>query len=383
MGRPRHISLLKTEHFDIIFPTESESVNTAKLISDNADRLYEKAKSTLEGSADLRIPVIISPASDKLSVEYTCSPYNRIVIFDGVPEENQQCFQNSILGLFYHEIYLALSQTIMGKVNQFIYKTVGGDGYQPISLFYLPLSFVEGRAFLAEGLDLVSVDEDESDSAGKNQAENENSDEQNQNEQNSSEQNLAGENPVELDYEGQNYYGRFSDREFLEILSLAKYENNFPNWVQAGSIRDIYPGRKINDAAGAAFAAFLMQKYGVDKYVELWNKCGEINFRLTAGIFKSVYNISLNDLWKEFEDSVPLPKDLEKIKEMEKNTKVLFPNSTENLITDLIISDYGLVWYDGIRHEVDILDWNSKLFMRQLLFMASDVNNWHTPPSRP
>ena len=80
LGRPRKMFLVKTEHFDIIYSNLSEE--TALLLVQNADALYEKAAEALGAENNLHMPVIISPDSDELSVTYTESPYNRIIIFD-------------------------------------------------------------------------------------------------------------------------------------------------------------------------------------------------------------------------------------------------------------------------------------------------------------
>lgn len=322
MARPRKVNLIKTEHFDILY--SEPSTNSAKFLADNVEQLYMRAKEMLEGANDLHIPIIISPDSDKLSVDYTSSPYNRIVFFEGVPDKDSIKYENVLLGLFYHEIYLALSQSIRSPFNQFIYKTIGGDSYQPISMIYLPFSFVEGRSFLEDG--------------------------------------------------------HFYDPYYLQILSIAKYENKFPNWLQASTIRDIYPGRHMNEAAGSAFSAYLMQTYGVEKYVELWNMCGDLNFRLTAGMFKKAYGISLNELWDDFEESIPLPENLSNPIEEEKKVTKLFPNDKAGVFSNLLFSDYGLVWYDDIRHEVSIYDWNSQIKIRQLLFLANDIKKLTLSP---
>ena len=42
LSSPRRVYVITTEHFEIMFP--KESAETAKLIADNADSLYEKAK---------------------------------------------------------------------------------------------------------------------------------------------------------------------------------------------------------------------------------------------------------------------------------------------------------------------------------------------------
>ena len=148
LGRPRRMFLVKTEHFDIIYSNLSEE--TALLLVQNADALYEKAAEDLGAENNLHMPVIISPDSDELSVTYTESPYNRIIIFDSPADYGTAVFEDTMLSLFYHEIYQALLQSIRSPLNQIVAKWGTGEIYQPVAIFNMPLSFIEGAAYLKE-----------------------------------------------------------------------------------------------------------------------------------------------------------------------------------------------------------------------------------------
>ena len=87
LSHPRKVYVITTQHFDILFP--KECARTAKLFADNADSLYESAKIQIGSKYDFRIPIVISPDSDTLSIRYTASPYNRFVIMDGIPTSEQ------------------------------------------------------------------------------------------------------------------------------------------------------------------------------------------------------------------------------------------------------------------------------------------------------
>ena len=348
LGRPRKMFLIKTEHFDIIYSEESRE--SALLLVENAEALYDKASASLDklgetagfeklGSQNnLHMPVIISPDSDLLSVEYTPSPYNRIIIFDSPASEAQAVFEDTMLGLFYREIYKALSQSIRSPFNQFVAKWIAGEAYQPVALFYLPYSFIEGAAYLVEGDAGAEFDfESESES------------------------------------EEEKSQGRMKDGYFLQILSQAKLEGKFPNWFQVTTVRDIYPGEELVYAAGAGFAAFLMNEYGVEKYAELWQESGKNHPFLTQGVFYTVYEKTLFELWKEFENQIPLPQDLELVNSFEDMSEPVFPDDPEANYEHLLLTNYGIVWYDRIRHEVDIYDEKGLLKIRQLLFLADNV----------
>ena len=330
LGRPRKMFLIKTEHFDVIFSSESEQ--TALLLTENADNLYKKAAEALGSKNNLHMPVIISPDSDVLSVSYTPSPYNRIIIFDSPSDYQTSVFEDTMLGLFYREIYKALAQSIRSPFNQFVAKWVAGEAYQPVQLFNLPYSFVEGIAYIAES-----------------------------------------ENPDE---------GRLNDGYFLQILAQAKLDKKFPKWSQVTTVRDIYPYDEIVHAAGAGFSAFLMNVYGVEKYAELWQECGKLHPFMTQGIFLKVYGVTLADLWKEFEASVPLPAGLESMTgaEFSGEDKLVFPKDKEANYEHILLTDYGIVWYDRIRHEVDVYDEKGVLKIRQLLFLADNIERMSLSP---
>ena len=321
VGRPRKMSLIKTEHFDIIFSNETEK--TALLLVQNADSIYEKAAENSGLKINLHMPVIISPDSDEFTVDYTPSPYNRIIIFDAPSDYETAVFEDILFSMFYREVYSALAQSVRSRYNQFVAKWIAGDAYKPVELFNLPYSFIEGRAYLAES-----------------------------------------EKPEE---------GRLNDGYFLQILSQAKLEGKFPKWEQISTVRDIYPGDELTLAAGAGFSAFLMNTYGIEKYAELWQQSGKINPLLTHGVFKKTYDMSVSELWKQFEASVPVP-------ELVEEGEPVFPKDKEANYEHILLTEYGTVWYDRIRHEVDIYDENNVLKMRRLLFLADNVERMGLSP---
>lgn len=339
LSRPRKMFLIKTEHFDIIFSNESQE--TALLLAENADLLYKKAAENLNSQINLHMPVIISPDSDTLSVDYTSSPYNRIIIFDSPADSQSAVFKDSLFSLFYREIFLALAQSIRSPFNQFIAKWIAGEEYQPVALFNLPYSFVEGIAYLAES--------------------------------EKGEESGEGEMPAEAQ-------GRLHDHYFLQILAQAKLENKFPKWTQIATVRDTYPGEELAYAAGAGFAAFLMNTYGVEKYAQLWQESGKLNPLLTYGVFFHTYEISLDELWSQFEASVPVPEKLVEIEELKKQYKPLFQNDKEANYEHLLLTQYGIVWYDKLRHEVDIFDEKNEKKIRQLLFLADNIDRLSVSP---
>lgn len=325
LSSPRKIYVVKTNHFEILFP--KESAQTAHYIAEQADSLYEKAKSEAGLQKDFVMPIIISPDSSVLDVKYTNNPYNRIVIYDSVADETQfelVAGSSIMLSLLYREIFRAVSCSVRSPFNEFVYKFILGDYYQPIALINLPFSFSKAYSDLSS------------------QAVN--------------------------------------DRYYQQLLIQAKIEGKFPTWFQAASIRDIHPGNDLCYAASTGFAAYLMQSRGLDKYIEFWNECGKLHPYLMNGIFSKVYGDSISAVWKEFENSVPLPLELEQMYELEDMSREVSENDRQGAFENILYTRYGVVWYDSIRHEVDIFDNHSSFKIRQLLFIADDITKLSLSP---
>lgn len=326
LAYPRKINLLKTQHFDILYPDESTSV--ALYIADNAENFYAQAQYTLETENNIRMPVVISPDSDQLYISYSSYPYNRLLVFHGVPSNSQLGFEDVFGSMLYREIFLAVAQSKMSPFNQIIHDTLGGEKYTPVSLFNLPASFVEGYGYLIES---------------------------------------------------QFDYHKINDNEFLKLLSEAKFEGKFPSWFQIFATRDTYPGEKLSYAAGTAFVSFLIQSRGVEKYAELWEECGKLHPFFAAGIIYKVYGTKISKLWKEFQDAIPMPAEVESVRALEEEVEKLFIY-TESNYNHLVYSDFGVIWYDDLRHEVDIYDFRQKTIYQKKLFAAEGVQKLSVSP---
>lgn len=328
LSSPRKVYVVNTNHFEIIFPKESEE--TANYIAQNADALYEKAKAETGLQNDFVMPIIISPDSSILDVKYTNRPYNRIVIFDAVAtgeqieREASRGNDDILLSLLYKEIFLAVSGSIRSPFNEFVYKYVLGDPYQPASFINLPFSFSQAYSDLATST--------------------------------------------------------AQDKYFQQLLIQAKLEDKFPTWLQASAVRDIHPGNDLCHAAGTAFAAYLMSSRGLSKYAEFWSECGKLHPYFLNGIFHKIYGERLSTVWKEFEASIPLPPDQSRMHELEALSHEVSENDRQGAFENILFTNYGIVWYDSIRHEVDIYDFNSFFKIRQLLFIADNITKLSLSP---
>lgn len=308
LSHPRKVYVLKTEHFDIIFP--EEEMKMAKYLAENVDYLYMKAKYATSFDVDLHMPIIISPDSQVFSIEYTSYPYNRIVLYDSVPSEDQTVYDDVIFDSLYKQIFLAFGKNVTSPFNKMIRFFVGEE-YTPVSLYNLPFSIVDGFYSF----------EDE----------------------------------------------KIKDKEVQKILAQAKYENKFPSWMQVSSIRDIYPYSELQNAVGAAFNAFLIQEYGIEKFYDFWLECGEIHPYFTEGIIKKVFKENISEIWQKFEASIPLPQDINNINENEKLVQKKF-EKYQGCFNQLTETAYGYIWYDNIRHEVNISDKTKKKGVKKLFY---------------
>ena len=244
---------LRSEHFEFIYPIESEE--TAIILYENAESLYEKATSLLHTDINIFLPVYITPNTQELNAYYTAYPYNRIVFYDTPPDSfSLAVFSNTKVSVFYHELVHALTMNMKNGFWNFL-STLLGDVYSPSFLYSSTLSFLEGATVSFESMD--------------------------------------GE-------------GRLNNGDSLAYLVQAKLEDFFPSWKDASGPRDIFPKAQCAYLFGGAFSRYIQQKYGMEKYSEFWVLCGSGNPFVDIS-FKKIYGVSLKEEWNEFKESIPVP----------------------------------------------------------------------------
>lgn len=307
-ANPKNVSVIVTEYFDIIYT--QESAYAAQMLAEKADSLYLKACELLESEPYFRMPVALIPDTDVLNGGFSFSPYNYIYLYDTLPDSGSLAvFSENLLSVFYHEVVHAVS--LQKKSNFWRFAgMVFGDILTPAPLFNLPLSFIEG---------------------------------------------------VTVSFESMDGEGRLNDVFATHIIAQAKLENKFPDWKQAAYTRDIYPVGQLPYLFGGAFAAYIQQKYGMEKYAKYWEECGKIQlFKLVPGVFKSVYRKDIETVWKDFKNSVVLPTQAgviaEQGKELPQTTPMLniadYPDSTllstrnESLYSSVAAGPAGIAWID-------------------------------------
>ena len=313
-NRPRTIKVLSTKYFDFLFPKGSEK--TAAYLSKDADRFFEEASNSVSLQKPFRLPVAITFDSDSLSVEYTSEPYNRITIYAAPSTQENRHQKDALKDSFNEAVTKAVFSSKRSKFWQFASDFTGMDSLQPAALLNIPSTFMDGA---------VNA------SVYKNG-------------------------------------GIIKDGFSLSMLSEAKSEGRFPSWLDSVGARDIYP-ESISKIALSAFAAYIQSRFGLEKYGQFFEEAGKVRFfKVTAGIFKEVYGKSINEVWKDFEDSIPTT-------EKEVPGKPIFKDEAESLYTFLISSEKGLIYYDPSHAEVSRLSKLNNIDIKERLFAASDVTS--------
>ncbi|MDR1410814.1 MAG: hypothetical protein LBI91_01255 [Spirochaetaceae bacterium] len=252
------LKVIKTDHFDIIYP--EESARTAETLAGFADAMYDRVTGLLNIRYPARIPVTITPHTDQFNGLTTSLPYVSIILFDTVMEPEWTSFANNLESLFLHELTHAISLSSRGGFFNVLHSIFGGWVY-PAAL-NAPLFMVEGAAVSFESLD------------GS---------------------------------------GRANDPLVRETLIQAVHENKFLTPFQSSGIYDLPPSGRTYYYYGGLFSAWLQEKYGMEKYARLWEAMGRdwrFSFRFyKAGVyylFENIYGRPFLDAWDEFKESFRL-----------------------------------------------------------------------------
>jgi len=250
--------VIQTEHFDIIFPKESEE--SASLLASYTDRVYNRISSLLGIEVRGRIPVTITPHTDLFN-GYYMPFFNHIMLFDTPMDVEWTNFENNLEKLFLHELTHAVSMNTRSPSYEFWHRIFGGL-YTP-ALWTAPLFMVEGVTVSFESLDST---------------------------------------------------GRANDPRTKQYLRQAVHENKFLTPFQASGVydRQMRPNGYWYEYGGL-FSKWLQQNYGMEKYSQLWKEMGKDGkfsfFVYRSGfysIFKKVYGVDFLDEWNRFGASLAL-----------------------------------------------------------------------------
>jgi len=250
--------VIKTEYFDIIFPSESES--SARTLAEYADSFYKQLSNLFDVEIPYRIPVTFTPHTDMFNGYYNPIPSSHIVLYDTPMDLEWTNFSNSLEGLFIHELTHAVTLNTRGSSYKGL-RRVFGNWASP--------SFINATAFMVEGV-TVTIE------------------------------SLSG-------------FGRANDPLVKQKLRQAIHEGKFLTPFQASSVYD-RPGQSGSwYTYGGLFSTWLIRNYGMEKYTELWQEMGKLTlFSFVVyrsgyyRIFKKVYGIDFLYAWDAFKESFKL-----------------------------------------------------------------------------
>ncbi len=252
MSGQKNIKINKTKYFDIIY--SENSVQTAKILYEKADSIYEELAEKFCLENKFRLPVVISAAQDDFNAYFSCGPFNHIVIFDTVCTTSLAVFSEETLNTFRHELVHAITYNLRNDF-WFGFDKIFGDVYNP-ALLTITQAWAEGAT--------VSLESD------KNE-------------------------------------GRLNSEYALQNLKQAKIEGKFPKYSEIQGAMDVFPAGNASYMFGGAFCSWLQKKYGMEKYAEFWYRSVNLKNLTYFSCFKKVYGISIKDAWNNFYNELEVP----------------------------------------------------------------------------
>ena len=276
----RKLYTIQTEKFEIIFPMESR--RTAEKLSEFVDEIYEEYSKILNSKVDGKIPITITADMNYFNAWSTPLPYPSMVLFDTMEDGNTIIDPDNFKGTFIHELTHLLS---LASENAGAQTKVLGN--------WASMLFFNTPIFMLEGI-CVSMES----------------------------------------YKG---FGRANDPLVKQTLRQDIYEGKFKTPIQ---LSDIWSKRPYDSyyLYGGLFSKYLQDRFGIEKYNELWNVMRKkLSFSFLIynsgfyGAFKKVYGMNFLEVWGDFQNSLAL----ENISPSEE----LRVNNKETYISDL--TSYG------------------------------------------
>jgi hypothetical protein len=295
--------VIKTEHFDIIFPERSRP--SALRLSTMAESVYEEVSGKLEAKLPARVPVVITPDIGIFNGSTNPFPYMHIVLIDSAIDIGWTAFRDNFRNLFLHELTHAVSLQIRAPWASFL-SSVFGSWLLP-GLLNEPEFMVEGVAVSFESDDAAS--------------------------------------------------GRANDPLVKEAVRQDIIENRFKTPLEASGIYDEYPFGDIFYNYGGFFNAYIQRTYGMGKYAELWKAMGNLVFAASLdpyGIgfyeaFRRTYGFSFLKAWADFRNSLSLAGTVDA-------PEILGPRDLAWMPGGLAGNEKGLYWVDARSNRAMTMD---------------------------
>lgn len=244
MAGEKELRVSSTKWFDIIYPPEC--AESAKIIYENADALYEAICSSYNTQPYFRMPVTITKEVESFNAYWSNGYYNRIVLYDTAVIDELAVFSETILSTFRHELTHAVTFNLKSGLMKWVSKVFGDS---------ISVQFWLTSTGMSESATVTMESSD-------------------------------GE-------------GRLNDEFIMQEVKQAKIENAFPDYYDVQGASDVYPAG-VYYYYDAAFYQYLQNKYGMEKYAMLWYLSINMGAMDFASAFKKVYGTELKAEWKEF-----------------------------------------------------------------------------------
>ena len=299
--------VIRTEHFEIIFPRESEM--SARALAVYADAIYEEMSAFLGIDVPFRIPVVFNPHTGMFNGLYNFFPTPHIVLFDTPMDIEWTTFPDSMKGLFIHELAHAISMNARTPGYRTL-RRIFGSWVAPV-LLNSPFFMIEG---------------------------------------------------VAVSLESASGFGRANDPLVRQNIRQAVHEGSFPTPMQSAGLFDLPAQGVFFYEIGGAFSMWLKLNFGYEKHARLWQAMGGNSrfslFPYRSGfyrIFSDVYGMSFLDAWAAFADSFA-------IDGLEENADDVLPTrrrffSDREIFIDRLVARGDLVFMlEGREGRVRVLD---------------------------
>ncbi len=250
----RRLSVIKTEHFDIIFSAKSEP--SARYLALIAEDVLARASGELGLGLAGRVPVVITPDIGVFNGYASPVPYPVIALYDTPLDPDWTSFEDNLRGLFAHELTHVLSLGSRAPWAEFL-SGVFGSWVAP-ALANAPMFMVEGATVGLEG-------------------------------------------------EG-GPGGRAADPLVKQRIRQDIRENRFKSPLECSGVYDEFPGGNLYYEYGGLFTDYLRKRYGAESYAELWKAMGGaiVSFSLDPyrrgfyKAFRKIYGLGFEEAWADF-----------------------------------------------------------------------------------
>lgn len=244
---------VNTKHFDIIF--DEDSSLAAQKIFDNCETIYKDVSEIFDFKQDIHIPVVIRSDVKTANGQFSAYPSNGIIMYNRAPGISQLANSDDyILSMFSHELTHAL-----------IHNTQSGLVKKVSDIFSdeLSLSALYVYKGINEGLSVFS-------------------------------ESFSGK-------------GRINSPDATALIKQAKLDDSFPRWRDTTGAKNTYPEGIYSYNFPALFLDYLFNTYGIDKIGEFAKELSSFGFATTRDKFRRVFNVTIDQAWDDYKDSISVP----------------------------------------------------------------------------